>query len=128
MYFDQAVGTVSENLIVGNQASINGGAISILVRRPNAGLAVDNRDIDWNVINNEFRRNVGGVIEFAPPRYGGNQSIRVAGCNLAENSGPVFVNRTTTTVRLQTTGGGRKARQKSTSRLRTFSTTSGSVK
>ena len=99
MCFDYAAGTVSENLIVGNQAAIHGGAISILVRTPSYSLAGGNHGEEWDIVNNEFRDNDGGVFEIALARFGGEQSIRVSGCNLADNNGPVFVNRTMNTIR-----------------------------
>ena len=99
MCFDHAAGTICDNLIVGNQARIHGGAISILVRTPSYSPAGGNHGKEWNIVNNEFRGNVGGVIEVALARFGGQQSIRVSGCNLAENSGLTIVNHTTNNVR-----------------------------
>lgn len=99
MCFDRAAGTISENLVAGNQATIHGGAISILVRTPSSGPAGGDHGREWNIVNNEFRGNVGGVFELARARFGGEQSIRVSGCNLVENSGAVFVNRTKNSIR-----------------------------
>jgi hypothetical protein len=98
MCFDRASGKVQRNHIYGNQASLQGAAISILVRSSSKSFIGKGHGSDWLVQENEIAANSQGVFELAMARFGGEQSIRVNRCNLAENEGTLFVNGTANEV------------------------------